>query len=50
VDIEAIRKAIILNCYEISQHAERERHNDYLMLADLENAVLTRRDYRNVSR
>ncbi len=41
MDIEAIHIAIILNWYEISQHAERERHNDYLMLADLENAVLT---------
>lgn len=37
--IEFIRRAVALNRYEISQHAERERRNDGLSLADIENAV-----------
>lgn len=41
MDIEEIVKAIALELYEISQHAERERKNDDLLIADLENAVLT---------
>jgi hypothetical protein len=41
VDIETVIKAIISELYEISQHAERERRNDDLLLADMENAVLT---------
>jgi hypothetical protein len=38
--IDEIVKAIELELYEISQHAERERKNDNLLIADLENAVL----------
>lgn len=41
MDIETIRKAILSDQYEISQHAERERRNDNLSIADLENAILT---------
>ena len=41
MDIETVIKAIISELYEISQHAERERRNDDLLLADMENAVLT---------
>lgn len=41
MDIEEIVKAIVSELYEISQHAERERKNDDLLIADLENAVLT---------
>lgn len=39
MDINLIRRAVALNRYEISQHAERERRNDGLSLADIENAV-----------
>lgn len=38
--IEEIVGAIASELYEISQHAERERRNDDLSIADLENAVL----------
>ena len=41
LDIEELVKAIAAELYEISQHAERERKNDNLLLADIENAVLT---------
>lgn len=39
LDISLIRKALQEECYEISQHAEQERRNDGLSLADVENAV-----------
>ncbi|MEW6173021.1 MAG: DUF4258 domain-containing protein [Bacillota bacterium] len=41
MDIKFIRQAVSLERYEISQHAERERRNDGLNLADIENAVRT---------
>lgn len=41
VSINLIRRAVARNGYEISQHAERERRNDSLSLADIENAIRT---------
>lgn len=41
MDINLIRRAVASDRYEISQHAERERRNDGLSLADIENAVQT---------
>lgn len=43
MDISFIRRAVARDQYEISQHAERERRNDGLSLADLESAVQTGR-------
>lgn len=39
MDINLIRQAVILGRYEVSQHAERERRNDGLNLADIKNSV-----------
>ncbi|MEW6273909.1 MAG: DUF4258 domain-containing protein [Bacillota bacterium] len=41
LDISQIRKALPEERYEISQHAEQERRNDGLSLADVENAIHT---------
>lgn len=41
MDINFIRRVVASNRYEISQHAERERRNDGLSLADIEHAVQT---------
>ena len=41
MDINLIRRAVASDRYEISHHAERERRNDGLSLADIENAVRT---------
>lgn len=41
IDIETVRWAVALDQYEISQHAEKERRNDDLTFANIENAVQT---------
>lgn len=41
MNISLIREAVASDRYEISQHAEKERRNDSLSIADLETAVQT---------
>ena len=41
MDISFIRQAVASNRYEISQHADKERRNDDLSFADIENAIET---------
>lgn len=43
MDISLIVRAVASDRYEISQHAEKERRNDGLSLADIENAIRTGR-------
>jgi hypothetical protein len=44
--IREIRERIRTKNYELTGHAEEEREDDDLSIADLQNAILTGRGYR----
>ena len=39
MDVEKIRRLVVLGKYELSKHAERERENDMIYMWELEDAL-----------